>query len=230
MLPILNRPAYRSLILGMQFKVSRHVWLQILNNIFKAERMRKPGTLGLFCLGLLSVFLLAGCMQGKAEHSVVSAPDAREVLPRIQKTSDNVFPEAAIVKPCFGNIDLTITHDGKVRNGPEINLGVRTQIYGPVDVGKALTSQEINELRQNIFLDRQPDVENTCIIPLNYAFLFYNSSGHFLGYFAFSLAPEYAQIYPLPHTQVGLTYVSFNKPIIEAILKAQHLLVSQNRC
>ena len=69
-----------------------------------------------------------------------------------------------------------------------------------------------------------------CIIALNYVFLFYNSSGRFLGYFAFSLAPEYAEVYPLPHIKVSLIHVSFNKTIIKAILKAKSPLVHQNRC
>ncbi len=92
----------------------------------------------------------------------------------------------------------------------------------PVTDGGWLTPSEIAELRDSIHFTRTPDSVAACCIP-RHAFLFYDATGHYLGYLDVCFECGCADIFPQPPRNGQLNWIDWNRQVIGKIVEDHHL-------
>ena len=135
-----------------------------------------------------------------------------------------LFPTATVVKAYGGVMGLSISSEGtattvRVKPDGQWDRGV------PADGGESLTATEIEVLRRSVFFAPQPPSLSACCIP-RHGFVFYDSSGRYLGYLKVCFQCGCAIIDPRPARDPSHSWIVWDHEEIKALLKEHHLEVT----
>jgi len=160
-------------------------------------------------------------------QEAMAAYDAWDKSLETKKVAANLFPSATKVVAYGADQSLEVDPNGKVTF-----YKVETTDHTPTKIsargGEELSAKDIELLRRSVFYAPPPPAMAACCIP-RHGFVFYDSSGKYLGYLKVCYQCGCAIIYPDAPPDPSLSWVVWDHGAIQKILEAHHLKVNYEK-